>query len=215
MSEEALLHFLVVMQANKNSHERQVGRNSLAMLLAACAFELLARGMVAEVSLLGIKIKSLSVATMLIPLIAAFIFDRISMSFIEALALQDALIWIVSHRFPSLHEKELLMAATSSDTWASSRSLDSALNSKWLDRINTSVAVSYGIVVTVGATAFLVYANTRLFFLPENTPYLLATSIVATTFFMVTAIARLVLFVFKWPRPANHQPSAETIRPDN
>ncbi|WP_210917492.1 hypothetical protein [Micromonospora sp. U21] len=206
MSEEALLHFLVTIQANKNSHEKQVGRNSLALLLAACVFELLARGMVAEFSLLGVKVESLFVATMLIPLVAAYIFDRISMHFVEAIALQDALDWIIGHRFPSLSDKELLNVATSGDTWSSSGSLDFTLNTKWLDRMNYSIALTHATVVIVGAIAFLIYANVRLFFLPDNAPYLLAASIAVTSFFMLTAIARCGLFISEWPRSTDQRP---------
>ncbi|MEV1070694.1 hypothetical protein [Micromonospora parva] len=206
MSEEALLHFLATIQANKDSHEKQIGRSCLAFLLAACVFELLARGMVAEFSLLGVKVESLFVATMLIPLVAAYIFDRISMHAVEATAMQDALNWIIGHRFPSLSDKKLLNVATSGDTWLSSGSLDFTLNSKWLDRMNYSIALTHFIVVTVGAIAFLIYANVRLFFLPDNAPYILAASIVVTSFFMLTAIARFGLFVSGWPRSTDQRP---------
>ncbi|MET8249801.1 hypothetical protein [Micromonospora sp. NPDC005197] len=198
MSEESFLFFVSAMRDNKLSHEKKVGRHSFSLVLVVCAFELLARGMVSEVSVLGVKIENLFVATLFLPTLAAYFFNNVVVSRFEAQMLSDALGWVIARRYPTLYSTGLYALPVAGDSWMSSGPLDGILDSKWLTRTASAVFSVYAVVIGLGSIAFAIYANVRLFFLPGSNHYLIVASILMTTFFLAVGITRAVLFSDAW-----------------
>ncbi|MER7461190.1 hypothetical protein [Micromonospora sp. NPDC126480] len=194
LDEEGLRLYLARLLDQASYHSRLINKQLVLFFGIGALFEVLSRGAVRELELLGAKFQDLSFIRSLLPVAAAYLFASMVSSFLATLLYRRVVNQIHFQRYPRMAASrlhELLLPV--GNPFSITMELDLFTSRPSVQGLMAAGSVAYVGLIFAGPVAFFVYAYSRLFAEPGAPSVLVYLSLLGTVFFALFALWQIAV----------------------